>query len=70
MKMQKVESSNIDEIGYDEENKVLRIAFKHSNSYEYSNFSKEDFEAFVASSSKGSFFYRNILKNYHATKIN
>lgn len=69
MKMQEVESSNINAIGYDKENKVLRIEFKGSGSYEYSDFQEEVFTEFAGTNSKGSFFHRKILKNYHGSKI-
>lgn len=69
MEMQKVESSNIEAIGYDIDNQTLNIDFKGTGIYNYSNFPKELFDEFASSTSKGSFFHRKIRSQYHANKV-
>lgn len=68
MKTIKIEgSSNIDEIGYDEEKRTLTIKFHNGGLYEYTPFTLEGFKAFSESESKGKFFYKNIRYNSDIT---
>ncbi len=57
--MFKVKSSNLDYIGHDGK-ETLYIKFKSGANYKYSPFSKERFEEFKSSSSKGSYFINEI----------
>jgi hypothetical protein len=66
--MQKVQSSQISEIGYDKESQTLAVRFngfgdKPGRLYHYSNVSPELFAQFEGADSKGSFFIRNIKPN-------
>ena len=66
-KTQKVNSSNIDEIGYDEKNRLLLVVFKDKgrgvSKYHYYPVEKEMYNALMKSSSKGSYFAENIRSN-------
>lgn len=67
IKMQKVTSSNIDNIGYGEG--ILVIEFKGKNFYKYANISKEQFDNFVEAKSKGNYVHSVIRKVDNGTKI-
>lgn len=63
--MDSIESSQLQEIGYDAETQTLAIRFKAKGDkpgslYHYANFTAEDWEAFRAAESHGSHFYRSI----------
>jgi hypothetical protein len=55
MTMTKIESSCINSIGYDETNRELYVEFKNGNTYIYPNVSKDMYEKFLNSPSKGRF---------------
>jgi len=68
MDKQKVKSSNIASIGYDEEKKILQVEFIRSGYYIYSDVSKETYSAFINAPSKGKYFFKNIKGNYKFKK--
>lgn len=71
MKMQPVESTQIAALGHDPTRNALRIRFKDfktkqpGNTYEYANFTADDFEKFLAAESKGKHFAA-LIKNVTA----
>jgi len=79
MNLINVESSNIASIGW-EANKLvddssqpvdlLRIVYKNGLVYDYYNVHQRDYEAFLASESKGSFFHKNIKGRYREARVN
>lgn len=60
MKLQDVESSNIEAAGYDPESKEMQVRFRGGSLYSYGNVPKSTYDGFLASESKGSFFHGNI----------
>ena len=77
MKMIKVQSTNIDQIGFDEGVKislnskpinVLRIIFNSGTTYDYYKVEKNDYENFLNAESKGAFFHRYIKNVYSYEK--
>ena len=56
-------SSNIKEIGYDEELKTLVLKFHHGGVYKYSPVSLQQYLNFLRNPSKGKYFYKNIKNN-------
>ena len=62
-------SSNLSSASYDTETKVLTVTFKTGGIYEYYDFPWDMFTRFRMSVSQGSFFSRNISKNYKYKKI-
>lgn len=63
--MQKLESSWLDEAGYDAETGTLTIRMKNSSDvYEYEGVPEEVYKAFLAAESKGGFFATEIQDKY------
>lgn len=61
---QKVESSQIAEIGYDPASQKLEIKFRSGGVYVYDGVPPEEYEALLAADSKGSHFGKNIRNSY------
>lgn len=59
-----VESSNIKAVGYDEENKVLKVEFLNGGVYIYTNVEPYHFKNITTNvKSVGKYFIENIRKN-------
>lgn len=56
-------SSNILEIGYDEDTRTLVIKFHHGGLYKYSPITPDFYLSFLRSTSKGEWFQKNIKNN-------
>lgn len=63
IKMYKIASSNITALGYDENNKVLRVIFKNNSSYIYTNVEPEMWQIIINSESKGKSLNENIVRH-------
>lgn len=63
--MQKVKSSNLEEVGYDKENKILYIRFIGGGLYSYHPVSRGTFHRFQKAESKGKFFHQHIKSSDH-----
>jgi hypothetical protein len=61
--MIQVNSSNIDKIGYDEENELMYVQFTNGGTYTYTPIKKKTWEEFKGSESKGSYIWKNIRNN-------
>lgn len=64
-----VESSNIESIGYDKTQFVLRVKFLTGTTYDYSPVPETIFEGFKDALSKGKYLYKHIIGKYAFTKI-
>jgi hypothetical protein len=64
MKMQNVESSNVEAIGYDAENFTLRVRYLNGRTYDYSGVPETTFEALLNSDSVGKYL-NSAVKNVH-----
>lgn len=62
--MSKVTSSNIAEVGYNEDKKILVIRFTSNKLYAYLDVPQQVVADFVSASSLGSYFGSNIKTNY------
>jgi hypothetical protein len=62
--MEWVDSSNIEQIGYDEDNRDLWIRFKSGDTYIYSDVPSATYEDIMRADSKGSYLNREIKPNY------
>lgn len=62
MKRQSIESSNLASIGYDSENEILEVEFKHGGVYQYFDVPENVYEELIDASSHGQYFDRNIKK--------
>ena len=70
MKMMKVVSGNIDQIGYDVKNKIFRVVFKFGGTYDYSGVEQDAFiqarqsesiGKYVATFIKGVYPYKKVV---------
>lgn len=64
-----VESSNIDEIGYDAGSMTVEVLFKKSGLYQYFDVPENVFAEFLQSESKGKFFNGCIKGHYRETRL-
>ena len=67
-KMIQVQSSNIEEIGYSDDSKLL-VRFKGGKVYEYADVPADLFNEFRAAQSVGSFFHKNILGKFETATV-
>jgi hypothetical protein len=63
MEMKKVESSNVEAIGWEDD--VLYVKFKKGGTYQYSGVPKLLWQAFKTADSKGKFFHQKIRPQQH-----
>lgn len=57
-------SSNLDEITYDDETQVLTVQFKSGLKYEYLSVPRATFEGLKEAKSPGSYFYNSVRSVY------
>ena len=69
MKMQFVDSSNIERIGYDPDSSTLRIEFKFNRTYDYFNVPEIVFNELKSASSVGGYHAKNIKNSYSYVEI-
>lgn len=62
VEMTYVDSSNIDQIGYDETESEVHVIFKKSGYYVYSEVNTEVWESFINADSKGVFLNEEFKK--------
>lgn len=64
-----VSSSNVESVGYDEENQILYVKFLSGSLYSYKNVNKVEYEALLNAPSVGSYLHRNIKNVYPYERI-
>lgn len=64
-----VQSSNLLAIGYDPSTETLEVEFLDSSVYEYRNVPQVVYDQLMGASSLGSYFNREISRNYPYSKI-
>lgn len=69
IKMQEIESSNIEAAGFDKESSTMRIRFKSGNEYDYIGFPEDLYEDFLNAPSAGKYFSQNIRNQYRGEKV-
>jgi len=69
MKRQSVESSNLASVGYDAENEILEVEFKHGGVYQYFDVPQNVYEELMNASSHGVYFSDNIRNDYEFRKL-
>ena len=69
IEMVPVSSSNLTAVGYDEQNNVLRIAFKSGDVYDYYDVPPDIFQNLMSAESLGSYHYYNIRMNFAYEKL-
>ena len=69
MNRQSVESSNLASIGYDIENEILEVEFKHGGVYQYFDVPVNVYEELMNADSHGVYFSANIRNDYEFQKM-
>jgi len=64
-----VESSNIDQVGYDAESQELRVKFNSGAEYKYSNVPGPVFADFLDADSAGKFLNASIKGQYEYERV-
>jgi hypothetical protein len=67
--IQKVKSSNLIGIGYDDKSETLAVQFKSGTTYHYSGVSRDQYEALKAAESVGKMYHANIRGKFEGEKI-
>lgn len=62
--MIKVSSSNVSEVGYNDNNSTLYVRFNNNTLYQYFGVPKIEYEGLLYAPSVGSYLYRNIKGIY------
>lgn len=68
MNRQSVDSSNLASIGYDAENEILEVEFKHGGVYQYFDVPENVYEELMKADSHGVYFSANIRNDYEYEK--
>lgn len=69
MVMQRVESSNVEEIGYDEENQIMNVRYKNNSLYCYKGVPQNEYDALLYAPSVGKYLHSNIKGVYPYERI-
>ncbi len=69
MERENVNSSNLASIGYDSENEILEVEFKHGGVYQYLNVPEDVFNKLMNAPSHGVYFSANIRNDYEYSKL-
>lgn len=64
-----VESSNVESVGYDENQQVLYVRFLTGATYIYKGVNSYEFDGLLVAPSVGSYLHRNIKNNYPYERI-
>ena len=64
-----VQSSNLSAVGYDPATEILEVEFLNGSIYEYKNVPQIVYDQFMSASSLGSYFNREISRNFPFSKI-
>lgn len=69
MKMEKVKSSNIDEVGYSADDKRLRVAFKSGHAHDFLGVPESAHKELLAADSPGRYFNTEIRTRFAGQKV-
>lgn len=69
MQRASVSSSNVDSIGYDEDNETLEIEFKNGAIYQYFDVPLGVYNTLISSSSIGAYMASNIKGVYRFSRV-
>lgn len=64
-----VDSSNVESVGYDENEQILYVRFLTGATYIYKGVNNYEFEGLLSAPSVGSYLHRNIKNNYPYERI-
>jgi hypothetical protein len=69
MKRQRVVSSNVASIGYDEVSQTLEVEFLNGGVYQYFDVPKRIYQDFMSAESHGQYLAKNIKGYYRYSKV-
>jgi hypothetical protein len=69
MEMRDISSSHLKSCGYDPDESALHILFKNGATYKYKGVSSRQFDALMASKSKGEHFHQHIRPHHSHEKL-
>jgi hypothetical protein len=69
VEMISVSSSNIESLGYDEQNQIAYVRFLNGTLYIYKDVPKHEYDALLNAPSIGSYLHRNYKNVYHYERI-
>lgn len=69
MKHHKVDSSNIESVGYDPKESALHVRFKSGNTYKYVGVTHDEMADFANAPSKGKHLNQFIIGKYSGVKL-
>lgn len=69
MERQRVASSNIKSVGYDERTMILEVEFHSNEVYQYLGVSEAAFSALIGASSKGTYLNEYIKGRYQYRRV-
>ena len=69
MKRKQVESSNLASVGYDAENEILEVEFKHGGIYQYFDVPENVYAELMKANSHGVYFSAYIRNDYEYQKL-
>ena len=64
-----VASSAIESVGYDAEENVLEIEFRHGGVYEYFDVPEDVYQDLLTAGSRGRYFHENVRGNYEYRRL-
>ena len=67
--LNKVESSSIDLLGYDEQSKTLRVHFKEGRMYDYYHVPKSKYRSVMKAGSIGAYINKEIKTKYKFSEV-
>ncbi len=65
----KVDSSNLDSVGYDSDNDILEIQFKSSGIYHFFGVPFQRYQELMSASSHGRYFNQHIKNKYRYKRL-
>lgn len=68
MKRERVESSIIRSVGYDEQKETLEVEFNSGSIYDYDKVPRQEYEEMMSAPSHGAYFNTHIRDAYPYTK--
>ncbi|UWU75568.1 KTSC domain-containing protein [Bradyrhizobium huanghuaihaiense] len=69
MRREPVTSSNVAEIGYDADSRILEVVFKTGSVYQYFEVPRQIYEALMQASSIGGFINSNVKGQYRYARV-
>jgi hypothetical protein len=69
MKRDPVSSTNIAELGYDEQSSTLEVMFRNGGIYQYFDIPKQEYESLINAASIGEYLNNNVKGRYRYARV-